>query len=64
MHAKVVKSEPLVVADDFTCVPIPGNACAVLMQINGDFRVILGLPKAQLAQCQFDEIASFVNDKL
>lgn len=52
------------VADDFTCIPIPGNAFAVLMQINGDFRVILGLPKAQLAQCQFDEIASFVNDKL
>ena len=51
-------------ADDFTCVPIPGNAFAVLMQINGDHRLVLGLPKAQLAQCQFDEIASFVNDKL
>jgi hypothetical protein len=52
------------VADDFTCAPIPGNAFAVLIQINGDFRVVLGLPKSQLAQCQFDEIASFVNDKL
>lgn len=52
------------IADDFVCSPVPGNAFAVLMQIKGEFRVILGLPKAQLAQCSFDEIASFVNDKL
>lgn len=52
------------VADDFTCAPVPGNAFAVLMQINGDFRVVLGLTKAQLSQCRFDEIESFVNDEL
>ena len=52
------------VADDFTCVPIPGNAFAILMQINGDFRVVLGLPKAQLAHFDFEEIGRFLNDKL
>ena len=52
------------VGDDFTCSPIPGNSFAVLMQINGDYRLILGLTNAQLTQSNFSEIARFLRESM
>ena len=52
------------VGDDFTCSPIPGNSFAVLMQINGDYRLTLGLTNAQLAGSSFSEVAGFLRENM